>query len=364
MAKYTSPYSGERIDHSVKAIPDTNPEEESILVISSDGEGSYKKVSEVGATVVQETGDSETQVMSQKAVTNALGTKADKQSVEGMISDLVVQETGQATDKVMSQKIVTDSLNGKINYTDINNGLKVVDGKVNANIAKIQDSTSTEFSPDENGVVTIPNGGASKKGLWKLTDGGGYFGLQDYGGGQLAIHPADKALIDGRAHSTTGDGNKSPIIPGIINYAVKAALTDDKRIGTETTDPTTFTDTEKDRACEVIGANRKLYRHNLRYSFLDFGGQRHAGNVVFISLNSKQYAENGEESLSALRDVISVEQWNPESGTGGYSYYPAYFYTDVSGDYYLAAIGVANVARLLLSADYSYDTFQDVVTKL
>ena len=78
MAKYTSPYSGERIDHSVKAIPDTNPKEESILVISKAGEGSYKKVSEVGATVVQETGDSETQVMSQDATTKELNKKTDK----------------------------------------------------------------------------------------------------------------------------------------------------------------------------------------------------------------------------------------------------------------------------------------------
>lgn len=109
-----------------------------------------------------------------------------------------------------------------------------------------------------------------------------------------------------------------------------------------------------------IGASGKLYRHQLTYSFLDSGGQRQAGNVVFISLNSKRYAENGEGSIATLKDVISVEQWNPS----GYNYYPAYFYTDMSGDYYLAAIGVTNVARLLLSADYSYDTFQDVVTEL
>ena len=81
MAKYTSPYSGERIDRSVGMIPEKNPDEESILVISKAGEGSYKKVSEVGATVVQ--------------------------------------ETGEATDKVMSQKIVTDSLNNKVNYNEL-----------------------------------------------------------------------------------------------------------------------------------------------------------------------------------------------------------------------------------------------------
>lgn len=118
MAKYISHYSGKRIDRSVGMIPDTNPTEDGVLVISKAGEGSYKKVSEVGATVVQATGDSETQVMSQKAVTNALGTKADKQSVEGMISDLVVQETGKATDKVMSQDATTKELNKKLNLIE------------------------------------------------------------------------------------------------------------------------------------------------------------------------------------------------------------------------------------------------------
>ena len=78
MAKYTSPYSGERIDRSVGMIPEKNPKEESILVISSDGEGSYKKVSEVGATVVQETGKATDKVMSQDATTKELNKKTDK----------------------------------------------------------------------------------------------------------------------------------------------------------------------------------------------------------------------------------------------------------------------------------------------
>ena len=118
MAKYISHYSGNRIDRSVGMIPDTNPTEDGVLVISKAGKGSYKKVSEVGATVVQETGNSETQVMSQKAVTNALETKADKQNVEGMISDLVVQETGEATDKVMSQDATTKELSKKLNLIE------------------------------------------------------------------------------------------------------------------------------------------------------------------------------------------------------------------------------------------------------
>ena len=116
--KYTSEYSGKRIDRSVGMIPKDNPDEESILVISSDGKGGYKKVSEVGVTVVQETGDSETQVMSQKAVTNALGTKVDEQGVEGMISETIVQTTGKATDKVMSQDATTKELSKKLNLIE------------------------------------------------------------------------------------------------------------------------------------------------------------------------------------------------------------------------------------------------------
>lgn len=118
MAKYISHYSGKRIDRSVGMIPDTNPTEDGVLVISKTGEGGYKKVSEVGATVVQETGNSETQVMSQKAVTNALGTKVDEQGVEGMISETIVQETGEATDKVMSQDATTKELSKKLNLIE------------------------------------------------------------------------------------------------------------------------------------------------------------------------------------------------------------------------------------------------------
>lgn len=90
MAKYTSPYSGERIDRSVAMIPEKNPEEESILVISKAGEGSYKKVSEVGATVVQETGNSETQVMSQDATTKELNKKLNLIEPTGVQTEFVV----------------------------------------------------------------------------------------------------------------------------------------------------------------------------------------------------------------------------------------------------------------------------------
>lgn len=93
MEKYISKYSGGRIDHSVGAIPDTNPTEDGVLVISKTGEGSYKKVSEVGATVVQETGKATDKVMSQAATTRELGKKLN-----------LIEPTGVQTEFVMVKK--------------------------------------------------------------------------------------------------------------------------------------------------------------------------------------------------------------------------------------------------------------------
>lgn len=346
MAKYTSKYSGERIDNSVGTIPETNPAEDSVLVISKTGEGSYKKISEVGVTVVQATGDSETQVMSQKAVTNALGTKADKQSVEGMISDLVVQETGQATDKVMSQKIVTDSLNNKINYTDINNGLTVVDGKVNANIVKIQDVDSTELAPVD-GVVTIPSAAKTTSGLVKVDSN---FGIDvvpfsSTPKGTIAVASASEIDIGKRTNTY------KPIASGKLNYAVKAALTDDKRIGTETTNPTTFTDTEKDRACEILGASRKLYRHLSTFNSLSYGNCK----VSFISLKPDLY--NSAENLSELKDVVSVEYCT--IGDSGYLM-GTFFINPIDGDYAL----MSGEKKIVISSDIPSGSFTDTVTEL
>lgn len=217
MKKYISKYSGERMDHSVGVIPAGDPSEASVIVYSGVDENGnpisiYKKVSEVGATVVQ--------------------------------------ETGEATDKVMSQKIVTDSLNNKVNYTDIDNGLTVVDGKVKANIAKIQASNATEFVPDANGVVTIP--AAQNGGRFGLFTSRPDLGLDIFGDpGLYYIVPADEKTITARGSSY------NPLRPATLNFAVKAALSDDKRMGTETTGTNTaFTDTEKDRACEILGAAR------------------------------------------------------------------------------------------------------------
>ena len=142
---------------------------------------------------------------------------------------------------------------------------------VKANIAKIQDSDAKEFTPDENGVVTIPSGNSSTKGLLSVAGANnGNNGLQMWGKGAISLDPAGKTFIDTRnsgfenAPQYAPKSPYKPIIPASLNYAVKAALTDDKRIGTETTGTNTaFTDIEKDRACEILGASRKLYKHSI-----------------------------------------------------------------------------------------------------
>lgn len=177
---------------------------------------------------------------------------------------------------------------------------------VKANIAKIQDSTSNEFAPDANGVVTIPTGSANNLGLMRLVNGNGYHGLQMWGPGAISLDPAEKTLIDtrnsgfGSAPNYSPKGNYKPIVPSAINYAVKAALTDEKRIGTETTEPTTFTDTEKDRACEILGASRKLYRHTISAYNPD---EPYALSLTLLNHKSTAYS-NAAELVSA-----NLEDW-------------------------------------------------------
>ena len=66
-------------------------------------------------SVAQELGASTTMLVSQKAITDAMNRKADKETMNTQLAKKfdkvsVVQETGTATDKVMSQKVVTDNL--------------------------------------------------------------------------------------------------------------------------------------------------------------------------------------------------------------------------------------------------------------
>ena len=158
---------------------------------------------------------------------------------------------------------------------------------VKANIAKIQGDGSTEFVPDENGVVTIPDAGIKTSGLVKVDSN---FGLIP-----ITFPSTPKGTIAVAGASDVDIGNRTtvykPITPYRLNFAVKAALTDDKRMGTETSGTNTaFTDTEKDRACEILGATRTngfktlfgnqsivgsgnidIYKHNLRITSVTAG---------------------------------------------------------------------------------------------
>lgn len=136
-------------------------------------------------------------------------------------------------------------------WKDLNIVYKVNSADIpKVSIAKIQDSNSKEFAPDENGVVTIPGARNSKLGLFTSK---GYLGLDVFGNeGTYYLVPAGSTEITNRNTNVW-----KTIQPRNLNFAVKAALTDDKRMGTETSDTNTaFSDTEKDRACEILGATR------------------------------------------------------------------------------------------------------------
>ena len=99
--------------------------------------------------VVGSTGTNDIQVMSQKAVTDALAIKADKTQLQGLateayvdsevtaqINGTIVQTTGSNVSAVMSQKAVTDALASKADKTQLQ-GLATeayVDGEVTAQI--------------------------------------------------------------------------------------------------------------------------------------------------------------------------------------------------------------------------------------
>jgi len=248
---------------------------------------------------------------------------------------------------LINRNELTEKLINKIDYSNIGQGLSFSDNKINANIAKIQDSTSTEFAPDANGVVTIPSGSANNLGLMRLVSGNGQHGLQMWGDGAIAINPAGKIHIEQRI-ADIGSGNLSPIISSDINYVVKAALTDNKRIGTETTNPTTFTDTEKDRACEILGASRKLYRHYTTFDALGYGSCK----LSFISLKPDVYSS--AENLSELKDAVSVEYCT----IGDSSYLIGTLYINPNdGDYTLRTAEHSIVI-------YTVTSFTDTVTEL
>lgn len=90
--------------------------------------------------------------------------------------------------------------------------------------------------PVEAGKVALPIGSANNAGLFKTSLAHGITSYKD----ELRINPAAVSNIDSRS-------TPKPIVPSNLNYAVKAALTDENRISG-------LTKAEKKNACSTIGA--------------------------------------------------------------------------------------------------------------
>lgn len=205
---------------------------------------------------------------------------------------------------------------------------------IKANIAKIQASNATEFAPDANGVVTIP--GARNNGSLGLFTSRADLGLDLFGDpGWYYIVPASNDVITKRGSSY------NPIRPASLNFAVKAALTDDKRMGTETTGTNTaFTDTEKDRACDVLGASRKLYKHSISAYDPD---EPYALSLTLLNHKSTAYSSAAELVSTNLEDwglilyayydgKYSIGNINATVSTNGVILSAFFFAYGVSGD--------------------------------
>ena len=134
MAKYKSKFAGEVIDATLTAVIDGRAGIQGVKVNNTETTPDQNnKVDLTIPVVLQTTGDSTTNVMSQNSVTSALGgkvdavqgkglstedyTTAEKTKLSGIASEanktVVVQTTGSSTTDVMSQDSVTTQLNSK-----------------------------------------------------------------------------------------------------------------------------------------------------------------------------------------------------------------------------------------------------------
>ena len=222
---------------------------------------------------------------------------------------------------------------------------------VKANIAKIQAADATEFTPDANGVVTIPS--ATNNGKLGLFTSRGDLGLDVFGTpGWYYIVPADENTITARGQSY------NPLRPATLNFAVKAALTDNKRMGTETSGTNTaFTDTEKDRACEVIGASRKLYKHTVIVQ-RNSGSMSWNGMAYFVAYSSNNLNIN---SVANLKTVLGNNFMQPCSG----------YMKEAADETYFCELITPSGFMIRTASMTSYDTiafdnttFTDIVTTI
>lgn len=134
MADYQSTYKGSVIDQTVSAVLNGQAGIQGVSVNGTElTPDSNNKVSFNVPNVLQTTGTSTTDVMSQNSVTDALSNKANSSDLatvatSGSYSDLsntpnvpsVVQTTGSSTTDTMSQQAITNALSGKASVSTYN----------------------------------------------------------------------------------------------------------------------------------------------------------------------------------------------------------------------------------------------------
>lgn len=135
MAKYRSKFAGEVIDATLTAVMDGRAGIQGVKVNNTETTPDQNnKVNLTIPIVLQTTGDSTANVMSQNSVTSALGGKVDAVQGKGLSTEdytteektklsgiesqanrtIISQTTGESTTSVMSQNAVTTSLSNKV----------------------------------------------------------------------------------------------------------------------------------------------------------------------------------------------------------------------------------------------------------
>lgn len=136
----------------------------------------------------QSTGESTTNPMSQKATTDALDLKLDK--------DAIVQVSGVATDKIMSQKAVTDAISTAIGNVDLSDYLPLsggtMSGRINSTAEVILGIDNKNFLYKEGNSIGIGSY-VLNKGIYFLTSQTDLFHYRkrtDSSGDRYIIHDA------------------------------------------------------------------------------------------------------------------------------------------------------------------------------
>ena len=134
MGEYVSKYTGPEIDNALKKVVDGKAGIQGVKVNGTEvTPDNSNKVNVEIPNISQTTGSSTTSVMSQDAITTQLNNKVDKVSGKGLSTEdfttssknklagietgatknTVVQSTGSSTSNVMSQNAVSNALNSK-----------------------------------------------------------------------------------------------------------------------------------------------------------------------------------------------------------------------------------------------------------